>query len=51
MKPVSSPSSEYQKGFCRLLFSVGDAKLMEVNEDESFTVEDTDNSESYVLQK
>ena len=47
--PSPSPSSEYQKGFWRLLFSVGEAKLMEVSDDDNLTVDDTESSESYAL--
>jgi hypothetical protein len=47
----SSPSSEYQKGFCKLLFSVGEAKLIEVKDEDNFTVDETDNKESYALKK
>ena len=42
----SSPSSEYQKGFCKLFFSVGEAKLIEVNDDDNLTVDATESSES-----
>ena len=45
----SSPSSEYQKGFCKLDFSVGEAKLIEVRDDDNLTVDETDSKESYVL--
>jgi hypothetical protein len=48
MKP-SSPSSEYQKGFCRLFFSVGEAKLIEVKLEDNLTVDETERSESYEL--
>ena len=45
----SSPSSEYQKGLCKLDFSVGEAKLIEVRDDDNLTVDETDSKESYVL--
>ena len=43
--PTNRSSSEYQKGFCEAVFSVGDPRDRDVREDDILMLEETESSE------